>query len=85
MISIMAGFVLGFLLIGTGLEWLLDQMNGKCTVDCPSWRNWVFVVATGAAWVFFARVFYVVWERISPEMAPSATEERIRHLRRGGR
>jgi len=85
MISILAGCFLGFLLLGTGIQWLLDQIDWACTADCPSWRNWVFVLITGVAWVFFARVVHTVWQRISPEMAPSATEERIRHLRRGGR
>ena len=85
MVSILAGFFVGFLLLGTLVEWILDLTVGDCAFGCSGGRDLIFIAITGIAWAILARVVYVVWERFSPERAPSATEERIKHHKRGGR
>jgi H+/Cl- antiporter ClcA len=82
--SILAGFALAALLVGTGFEWLLDRAAGACSDECAAWRHWLVVVITLTAWVTASAAVFGVWERIKPREAPSAIEENIRRLRRGG-
>ena len=84
LISILIGFVLGFLLLGSAVAWLIDASAGHCTVDCPSWRDAIVVTVSALAWVALTVTTHLVWQRLRPQMAPSARQERIRQLRRGG-
>ncbi|MCJ7725551.1 MAG: hypothetical protein MUP76_04085 [Acidimicrobiia bacterium] len=84
LVSILIGFVLGFILFGSGVEWLIDFAAGECRADCAGWREFTVMSTSTAAWVVFARLTHVVWQRIWPQMAPSARQEQIRQLRRGG-
>ena len=84
-ITMLLGFVIGVLLFGTGLQWLIDETAGPCPAECPAWRSWVPVLAMAVAWAASSTGIHVLWQRIRPRKAPSAFEERIRHLKRGGR
>ncbi|MBU1225992.1 MAG: hypothetical protein KJ698_02095 [Actinobacteria bacterium] len=66
MLSILAGFFLGFLLLGTLVEWLLDLTAGDCGVGCPGWRHVAFVAAAALSWAMIARLAYLTWQRVSP-------------------
>lgn len=84
LISLLIGFVLGFLLLGSAMEWLIDSAAGSCSVYCPEWRDAVTVTVSTLGWMLLTVVTHLTWQRIWPQMAPSARQENIRRLRRGG-
>ena len=80
MTSILIGFLLGFLLLGTAVEWVLNLAAGRCGVGCAGWRHVVFVAVTAIAWAVVARLTYLVWGRISPRPASPGMRGLIRRL-----
>jgi len=84
MTSILAGFFLGFLLVGSAVEWLVNLTAGACRVGCAGWRHLVFVAATALAWVVVARLTYLIWNRISPRPPSPGIRGFIRRFLGGG-
>ena len=66
MISILAGFFVGFLGFGSLTEWLLDVAAGRCDIGCAGWRHVVFLGTALLAWVIVGRFTYLWWNRTSP-------------------
>jgi len=80
MISIPAGFFLGFLLLGSGVEWLIGLTGGACPIGCAGWRHVLFVAASAVAWGVVTRLTYLIWNRISPRVAPPGIRGLVRRL-----
>ncbi len=80
MLSILAGFFLGFLLLGSIVEWLLDLTTDGCGVGCPGWRHVVFVAVASVAWAAIARLTYLTWQRIDPRETAPITRKLVRRF-----
>ncbi|MCB2223544.1 MAG: hypothetical protein KQH83_05140 [Actinobacteria bacterium] len=85
LVSLLVGFVVGGLLLSAGVEWVLDRAAGPCAADCGAYRDWLPTLVLAVGWAAAAWAVHTTWRHASPQRARSAYEERIRHLRRGGR
>ena len=70
MVSILAGFFVGFLALGSLVEWLLDLTAGRCVIGCAGWRHAAFFGVASFAWVLVARLTYLWWGRTRLEETP---------------
>ena len=74
MVSILAGFVVGFLALGSLVEWVLDLTAGRCDIGCAGWRHTVFIGTAAMAWALVSRFVYLWWGRAGRDGAPPTTD-----------